>query len=96
MVKRVIINLDSSKVSGPDCILIVVLKNCEPRLSYILAETLNMCREESGCPNCWKVSSVAPVFKECWGNLLKNALLPEIPALLILYLWLVKSLKNRK
>ena len=30
MVKKVIMNLDSSKVSGPDCIPVVVLKNCEP------------------------------------------------------------------
>ena len=30
MVKIVITNRDSSKVSGPDCILVVVLKNCEP------------------------------------------------------------------
>ena len=28
MVKKVIINLDSSKASGPDCIPVVVLKNC--------------------------------------------------------------------
>ena len=38
MVKKVITNLDSSKVSGPDCIPLVVLKNCEPELSYILAK----------------------------------------------------------
>ena len=37
MVRKVIINLDLSKVSGPDCIPVVVLKNCEPELSYILA-----------------------------------------------------------
>ena len=30
MVKKVITNLDSSKVSSPDCIPVVVLKNCEP------------------------------------------------------------------
>ena len=33
---NVIMNLDSSKVSGPDCIPLVVLKNCETELSYIL------------------------------------------------------------
>ena len=37
MVKMVITNLDSSKASGPDCIPVGVLKNCEPKLSYILA-----------------------------------------------------------
>ena len=36
MTKKAITNLDSSKVSGPDCIPVVVLKNCKPELSYIL------------------------------------------------------------
>ena len=40
MVKKVLKNLGSSKASGPDCIPVVVLKNCEPELSYILAELL--------------------------------------------------------
>ena len=44
---------------GPDCIPVVVLKNCEPELSYILAELFNMCLKESYFPECWKVSSVA-------------------------------------
>ena len=57
MVKKVIMKLDSSKASGPDCIPVVVLKNCEPELSYILAELFNMCLKESCFPDCWKVSS---------------------------------------
>ena len=56
-------SLDLSKASGPDCILVVVLKNCGPELSYILAELLNKCLKESSFPDCWKVSSVVPVFK---------------------------------
>ena len=42
MVKKVTRNLDFSKSSGADCILVVVLKNCEPELSYMLAELSNM------------------------------------------------------
>ena len=38
MVKKVIMNLDSSKASGPDCIPVVVLKNFEPELSCIPVE----------------------------------------------------------
>ena len=38
MVKKVITNLDLSKASGPDCIPVVVLKNCERECSYILTE----------------------------------------------------------
>ena len=41
MVKKVIMNLDLSKASGPDRIPVVVLKNCEPELSYTLAELFN-------------------------------------------------------
>ena len=63
MVKKVITNLDLSKASGPDCILVVVLKNCEPELSYILVELFNKCLKESCFPDCWKVSLVVPVFK---------------------------------
>ena len=63
MVKKVIINLNSSKVSGPDCIPVVVLENCETELSYIPAELFDMCLKESYFPDCWKVSSVVPVFK---------------------------------
>ena len=63
MVRKVIMNLDLSKASGPNCIPVVVLKNCEPELSYILAELFNKCLKESCFPDCWKVSSVVPVFK---------------------------------
>ena len=63
MVKKVIMNLDLSKASGPDCIPVVVLKNCQSELSYILAELFNKCLKESCFPDCWKVSSVVPVFK---------------------------------
>ena len=63
MVRKVVMNLDLSKTSGLDCIPVVVLKNCEPELSYILAELFNKCLKESCFPDCWKVSSVVPVFK---------------------------------
>ena len=52
MVEKVIMNLDSSKTSGPDCIPVVVLKNCEPELSNILAELFNMFLKESCFPDC--------------------------------------------
>ena len=56
-------NLDLSKAPGPDCIPVMVLRNCESELSYILAEVFNKCLKESCFSNCWKVSSVVPVFK---------------------------------
>ena len=51
MVEKVIMNLDLSMGSGPDCIPAVVLKNCEPELSYILAELFNKYRKESCSPD---------------------------------------------
>ena len=41
----------------------VVLKKCEPELSDILTELSNKCLKVSCFPDCWKVSSVVPIFK---------------------------------
>ena len=89
MVKKVMMNLDLSKVSGPDCTPVVVLMNCEPNLSYILAELFNKCLKESCFTDCWKVSSVGPVFK----NIGEKSQL-KTTTLLVFFLWLTKSLKN--
>ena len=89
MVRKVVMNLDLSKASGPNSIPVVVLKNCELELSYILAELFNKCLKESCFLDCWKVSSVVPVFK----NVGKGLLLKTI-TWLVFFLWLVKSLKS--
>ena len=47
MVEKVIMNLDLSKASGPDCIPVVVLKNCEPENSYLLAELFHVSKRVS-------------------------------------------------
>ena len=85
MVKNVIMNLDLTKASGGDCIPVMVLRNCEPELSYILAELFNKCLKESCFPDYWKISSVVG----------KNvAVVLKTTTLLVFFLWLVKSLKN--
>ena len=61
IVKKVIANLDLSTVSGPDCISVVVLKNFEPEISYILDELFNICPKDSCFPDYKKVSSLVPV-----------------------------------
>ena len=78
MFKKVMMNLDLSKLSGPDCILVVVLKNCEPELFYILAELFNKFLKESCFPDCWKVSLVFPVYK-----MLRKGLQLNIPPCLL-------------
>ena len=79
MVKKVITNLDSPKASGPDCIPVVVLKNCRPELSYILAKLFNKCLKESCFPDCRRstaknyhpvslLSMVSKVFEKLVNN----------------------------
>ena len=89
MVEKVVMNLDLSKASGPDYIPVVVLKNCEPELSYILAEVFNKCLKESCFPDCWKVSSVVNVFKNV-GEMSRAKNYHS----LVFFLWLPKSLKT--
>ena len=76
LVKKIITNLDLSKASGPGCILVVVLKKCEPEFSYILAKLFNMCFKESCFRNCWKVSSVVPLFKDAGGRSMAKSYRP--------------------
>ena len=64
MFKKVITNLDSLKASGLDCVSMVVLMNCEPELSYIVAELFNNCLKETCFPACWNVLSVVPAFNK--------------------------------
>ena len=84
-----IMNLDLSNLSGPDCIPVVVLKNCEPERSYILAELFNKSLKESCFPDCCKVSSVVPIFKNVGERSTVKNYCP-----VSLLLWLVKSLRN--
>ena len=60
MVKKVITSFNLSKGCDPDCIPVVVLKNPELDLSYILAELFNMCLKKFCFPDCWKDR---PIFK---------------------------------
>ena len=89
IVRKVILNLDLSKASGPDCIPVVVLKNCEPELSYILAESsISVLRS--------LLFQIVVRF-HLWSlylRMLGKGLLLKTTALLVFFLWLVKSLKN--
>ena len=86
---HVTLNLNLHQDYGCDCIPVVVLKNCEPELLYILAETFNMCLKETCFPDCWKVSSVVPVLR-----MFEKGLLLKTTTLLVFFLWSVKSLRN--
>ena len=79
MVKNIITNLNSSKASSPDCILVVVLTKCEPDLSFILTELFSKFLKASCFPDCLKVSWVIPVFKniEYWGKVCRQKLPPS-------------------
>ena len=84
MVKKVIKNLDLSEASGPDFVPLVVLKNCKPELSYILTV------KESCFSRLVEGFIGVPYFEECWGKGLQL----KTTAMLVFFLWLVKSLKN--
>ena len=80
MVKTVIMNLDLSMGSGPDCIPVVVLENCGPELSFVLAELFQ----------------IVGTFHQLslYFRMLGKGLEPKTTILLIFFLWLVKSLRN--
>ena len=73
MVKKVITNLNSSNVSGPDCIPEVVLKNCELQLSYILPELFIMCLKVLFRLLEGLISN--PCIKDIWGKICNKKLL---------------------
>lgn len=69
MVKKAIADLDSSKASGLNYIPVVVLKNLETELWYILADLFR----SFIFLNCWKVLHVIFVFKNlCERSVAKN------------------------
>ena len=82
MVRKVIMNLDLSKASGPNCIPVVVLKNCEPELSYILAELFRKrlkksCFQTFGRSHQWSL----------YLRILRNGLQLKSTVLLVFFLW---------
>ena len=89
LIKKVITNLDLSKACGPNFISVVIPQNCELKLTRILAELCDMCLKESCFPDYWKVSLVAPVFKNVGQRFTAENQHP-----VSFFLWLVKSLKN--
>ena len=53
----------SIQVPHPDSVPVIVMKNSEPELLYILAESSNICRREFCFLDFWKDLDVIAVFK---------------------------------
>ena len=85
MVKKVIINLDSLKKSGP----VIVLKNSEPELSYLLAELFHMCLKESCFPDWWSH------WWSLYLKMLENGLQVKTTTLLVFFLWLIHKVLKK-
>ena len=63
MVRKVITDKDFSKTADCNCILAMLLKNCEPE-HFIYSSWYFQCILKEPCsPHDWKVSSVVPEFK---------------------------------
>ena len=67
----------------------VVPKKCEAEFSYVLAGLFNMYLKKSCFPDCWKVSSVVPIFKN-----IGKGLHFITTALKVFFLWLVDHLEK--
>ena len=89
MVKKVVMNLDLTKASGPDCISVVVLKNCEPELSYILAELFKSVLRSLVFQIVGRLH-----LRSLYLRMLGKGLLLKSTTLLVFFLWLVKSLRS--
>ena len=70
------------QVSGLDCIPVMVPKNCEPELSYIIGELCTKCLKESCFTDCWKVSLVVHMFKN-----VREKSTAKTTALLVFFHW---------
>ena len=88
LVKKVIINHDLAKVSGLDCIPVIVVKNCEPELSYILSWTLQYVSEGILLFILLEDPSCVLIFKNVVER--STTTTPQ----LVFFLWLVKYLNN--
>ena len=63
MVKQIRTDLVSSKTSDPDCMPMMILKNFEAKLSYMLADLFNINWKASCFPDCRQVLPLVTVFK---------------------------------
>ena len=77
-------------LSGPDCIPVVVLKNCEPEISYILANS----SIDGSLQSVFQIAGRFHWWSLYLRMLRKGLQLRTKNALLVFFLWLVKSLKN--
>ena len=84
MVKKVITNLDLSKASGLDCIPLLVLKNRESELNCSICLWKSLVFQIVGRSHRWSL----------YLRMLGKGLQLRTTAQLVLFLWLVKSLKN--
>ena len=67
MVRKFVTNLDSLNAYGPNCIQVVILKNCEPEFSYILAGLFNV-SERILFSRLFEGLLSGPYIYECWGK----------------------------
>ena len=63
-IKKIINDLDIKKCTGPNSILIFILKLFKPFFSLWLSEIVNLCFEVGIFPDILKIAKVAPLHKK--------------------------------
>ena len=63
-VRKALLQLNTSKSSGPDSIPAIVLKSCAPELAPVLNKLFQLSHNLSIFPSSWKLAHVFPIPKQ--------------------------------
>ena len=64
IVWKLLLKLDTSKATGPDCVSNKLLKSCADSLCFPLSELFNKSMKLGIFPNQWKTATVTAIFKK--------------------------------
>ena len=71
-IRKILLNLNTSKASGPDGISNKILKECAHSLCSPLARLFNLSFQFGIFPNSWKLANVVPIYKKNDRQLVSN------------------------
>ena len=71
-VRKLLLNINSNKASGPDGIHGKILKNCANTLAYPLSLLFKISYNTGSLPKEWKIANVVPIHKKGSKDDIKN------------------------